>query len=232
MTHRCPIDNCTANVPRGVYMCARHWRMVPGPLKAAVYASFHATGGISDNHLEATRVVNAAEAGRAVPGLTAGMKALTLWQPWASLIMIGAKPYEFRKWDFTEPRRPGVVKTTPTFAKLVGQRIVIHAGARPPKKAELEDIIARIDDGESALIAEAAKPFIERVIDGEIKLPLAHALGTAVIGQPQKSFDLFKHIVADSDRLDHQMYAWPVSDVQPFPSPVPAFGAQGFWNWN
>ena len=24
------------------------------------------------------------------------MKALTIWQPWASLIMVGAKPYEFR----------------------------------------------------------------------------------------------------------------------------------------
>ena len=24
------------------------------------------------------------------------MKGLTIWQPWASLIMIGAKPYEFR----------------------------------------------------------------------------------------------------------------------------------------
>lgn len=223
MTHRCPIDNCTANVPRGVYMCARHWRMVPSPLKAAVYASFRATGGISDNHLEAVRIVNAAEAGRAMPGLTPGMKALTLWQPWASLIMIGAKPYEFRKWNFTDK---------PHLAKLVGQRIVVHAGARPPKKSELEDVIARIEEGESALVADIAKPFIERVLDGEVQLPLAQALGTAALGGPQKSFDLFKHIVADSDRLDHQMYAWPVSDVQAFPSPVPASGAQGFWNWN
>lgn len=28
------------------------------------------------------------------------MKALTVWQPWASLIIMGAKPYEFRKWDY------------------------------------------------------------------------------------------------------------------------------------
>jgi hypothetical protein len=26
------------------------------------------------------------------------MKALTIYQPWASLVMIGAKPYEFRRW--------------------------------------------------------------------------------------------------------------------------------------
>lgn len=223
MTHKCPTTGCTASVPVHVFMCARHWRMVPSPLKAAVYSSYKTTGRISDNHREAVRVVEAAEAGRAMPGLSPGTKALTLWEPWASLIMIGAKPWEFRKWNFTDK---------PHLAKLVGQRFVVHAGARPPKKFELEDIITRIDDGESALVADIARPFIEKVLDGEVRLPLAHALGTAVLGQPQKSFDLFKHIVADSDRLDHQMYAWPVSAIEAFPSPVPAAGAQGFWNWN
>ena len=223
MTHACPIADCTAKVPSKVFMCARHWRMVPTPLKAAVYASYETTGRLSDNHTEAVRVVTAAEAGRAMPGLTPGMKALTLWQPWASLIMIGAKPWEFRKWNFTDK---------PHLARLVDQRIVIHAGARPVKKFELEDIIARIEEGESALVADIAKPYIEKVLDGDEKPPLAAALGTAVIGRPQKSFDLFKHIVADSDRLDHQMYAWPASDVRPFERSIPASGAQGFWNWN
>ena len=26
------------------------------------------------------------------------MRALTIWQPWASLIIIGAKPFEWRRW--------------------------------------------------------------------------------------------------------------------------------------
>lgn len=30
------------------------------------------------------------------------MKALTIYQPWASLVMIGAKPHEFRGWPLTE----------------------------------------------------------------------------------------------------------------------------------
>ena len=45
------------------------------------------------------------------------MKATTLWQPWASLIAIGAKYYETR--DYPPP------------AKLLGQRIAIHAAVRP-----------------------------------------------------------------------------------------------------
>lgn len=223
MTHACPITNCLAKVPAQMFMCARHWRMVPNPLKRAVYQSYKTTGRIGDNHREAVRVVVATEGARALPGIVPGMKALTVWQPWASLIMIGAKPYEFRKWNFTDK---------PHLARFVDRRIVIHAGARPMKKGEIEGIVERIDEGESALIAETARPFIERVLSGEERLPMAAALGTAIIGQPQKSFDLFKHIVADSDRLDQQMYAWPLSGVEPFPSPVSAAGAQGFWNWS
>src|ERR1700731_1099317 len=59
------------------------------------------------------------------------MKAITIWQPWASLIMIGAKPHEFRGYP------------APRFVR--GQRIVIHAGARPVKPFEVEDLLRRID---------------------------------------------------------------------------------------
>jgi hypothetical protein len=75
-------------------------------------------------------------------------------------------------------------------------------------------------------------PFNESVLNGERSVPLSVALGTAVIGQPQKSFDLFKPVVADSDRLDDQMYAWPVSDSQALSEPIPSAGAQCFWNWS
>jgi hypothetical protein len=48
------------------------------------------------------------------------VKALTIWAPWGSLIMIGAKPVEWRGWSYAE-----------RFPRLVDQRIVIHQGARP-----------------------------------------------------------------------------------------------------
>src|SRR6185369_13939683 len=61
---------------------------------------------------------------------SAPMHALTVYQPWASLVMIGAKPYEFRRWDY-RTRAPA----------LEGQRIVIHAGARAIKPDEIRDLI-------------------------------------------------------------------------------------------
>lgn len=227
MTHRCPVANCANLVPSHMLMCARHWRMVPKTLGAAVYESTRREG-YGDNHREAIRVVDAAEAGRAAVALPPGTKALTIWQPWASLIMLGAKPFEFRRWCFTDK---------PHLAKLVGQRIVVHAGARQVRVSECEDVLKRIDEGESALDDAIARPFIESLIAARRRkevgrAPLAAALGSAVIGQPRNVTDLFRDQVADSDRLDEHMYGWPLSDHLPFAAPIPAAGAQGFWNWS
>ncbi|MEY9358998.1 hypothetical protein ABH994_001719 [Bradyrhizobium yuanmingense] len=233
MSHECPIVNCTATVPRGIYMCPRHWRMVPKPLQTAVYESFRAGHGISENHREAKRVVEQAEQGLKALNLPAGTKALTVWQPWASLIILDAKPYEFRKWNFTDK---------PHLAKLVGQRIVIHAGARRPKLNELADLLFRIEQGESGLNTEIAKPLATKIHDrlkakgrrlDSRDLPFGAALGTAIIGEPRSVLDIFKGTpIADSDRLDHSLYGWPMMDVKPFAQPIPSAGVQGFWNWS
>lgn len=49
------------------------------------------------------------------------MKAISLWQPWASLIACGAKPYETRSW--------------PPPRDLLGQTIAIHAAKKIDKEA-------------------------------------------------------------------------------------------------
>lgn len=148
------------------------------------------------------------------------MKALTIWQPWASLVMIGAKPYEFRRWDYRTRE-----------ASLEGERIVIHAGARPIKPAEIEDIIERMHDRISSLRSEIAIPLLARIraahkCRGVVEM--SAALGTAVLGKPKSVAALFNS-PADSDRIDHHMWAWPLTDIKPFPEPIPCRGMQGFW---
>lgn len=150
------------------------------------------------------------------------MKALTVWQPWASLIMVGAKPFEFRRWDYRARAK-----------HLEGQRIVVHAGARPVRRDEILDMIERVRSGESGLRPEIALPLTVKLL-GAYKcqgvLELSAGLGTAVLGTPRPVTEIFSGAF-DSDRLDHAMWGWPMEDVQPFAAPIPARGAQGFWNW-
>lgn len=184
------------------------------------------------------------------------MKSLTVWQPWASLIMIGAKPYEFRRWDYRERE-----------AALMDQRIVIHAGARLARLDEVEDVIG---DGRGGVSQELAAPLLERLaaslrqekVDGTQyrsamalyrarmrrprmvgdaepvepskpngqTLPLACGLGTAILLRPRKCTALFGGQV-DADSIDPDMWAWPLTDIRPFAHPIPMRGAQGFWTW-
>lgn len=152
------------------------------------------------------------------------MKALTIWQPWASLIIIGAKPYEFRSW--MAPR------------SIVGQRIVIHAATRPMQQGEVIDLIERLSDPDmawsTALKPELALPLL-RSLTAADSLPLAAGLGTALVGPSRDggviATEFGGEFVNDSDRDTHANWGWPMRDIDRWANPVPMRGAQGLWNW-
>ena len=168
------------------------------------------------------------------------MKAITLWQPWASLVLVGAKPYEFRGW---KPPR-----------SLIGKRIAIHAGARKARFAEMVDLMDRIELGDPnqnpCLHPEPARQLLRRALaalkqpdpdslfpESSIEpftLPLACILCTAVLGVPKQG-DLcaqeFGFASNDSDRNQNFNWGWPLTQVEPLVPPVEARGAQGFWEW-
>ncbi len=149
---------------------------------------------------------------------------LTVWEPWASLIVAGAKPYEFRGY--------------PVRRSLIGKRIAIHAGARPVKKDEVRDLLLRLQGPEpwtTALKPEIAVPLLERVLTSPAILPRSHVLATAVLGEPTPAWRIvgeFGGAMNDSDRDAHSNWAWPVSEVRPYQPPIAASGAQGFWRWS
>ncbi len=149
------------------------------------------------------------------------MKALTIWQPWASLIMAGYKPYEFRGW--------------PAPKYVIGQRIVIHAGTRQIKKDEVAGLINSLEVGDfiGGLKVDALD-FLTDVLMDRRKLPLSAGLGTVLLGEPKHSHELWPEQFAgmsDSDRENCSNWAWPVTEIQHFEPIVPIRGHQGFWNW-
>lgn len=153
------------------------------------------------------------------------MKALTIWQPWASLIMAGAKRYEFRGW--------------PAPAWMVGAPMATHAGARPVKREEVKGLIARLKVStrawETALDPEIAIPILERVLARPDILPLSSVLGRVTVGKPVRSWEVageFGGKVNDSDRDKHSNWAWPMRDIHVFEPFHPCAGKQGLWDWH
>lgn len=161
------------------------------------------------------------------------MKAFSLWQPWASLVMVGAKPFEFRNQSFLNFRSyrngPGI-----------GERVVLQAAKRPVRPAEVEDLLRRLDSPEdtTGLIAEQARELLLRVRAAHKYrlLPLGAALGTVKMGKPRNAGELFGGrprtmgglVPEDSDRGLFN-WAWPMLEVKAFDAPIPLRGAQGFF---
>lgn len=153
------------------------------------------------------------------------MKALTIWQPWASLIMIGAKPWEFRSW-----RAP---------QWLIGQRMVIHAAARAVNVGEVHQLVRLLEAGgrfaaRTTLVPDLALPFLRGWMNGQ-ELPLAAGLGTAVVGEPRLGTEIARGLNAfganDSSRDEHSNWGWPLLEIERWAEPFPMKGAQGLWNW-
>lgn len=165
------------------------------------------------------------------------MKALTLWQPWASLVAANAKPWEFRPRSYAAyiaPPKPG-------------DRIAVHAAMRPVRYTEIVDILLSIKAWGGTelapLIADRANAILQPMLDlFEIErrgtemraklhalAPLGAVVCTAIIGIPQRSDEIFGR--APGTCWADYNWAWPLTEIEPFPVPIPATGQQGFWEW-
>lgn len=142
------------------------------------------------------------------------MRGLVVWQPWASLIALGFKRYEFRSW-------PGV-------KSLAGQRIAIVAGARQPRPAEIRDLLERIDRVET-FVNPAARDLLESWSIHDY--PRRCIVATAVLGQslPPARVAGLAGYGNDSGRAEHFNWAWPMDRVRALGEPIPCRGAQGFF---
>ena len=140
------------------------------------------------------------------------MKALSLTQPWATLVAIGAKRYETRSW----------------FTSYRGQ-IAIHASKGFPAWAK-ETL--REEPFRSVLYANGA---------AAAWLPLGHVIAicdvTACIPtnarasrQSLANIGLTEQEFAFGDYSEGR-YAWRLENVRRLPEPIPAKGALGLWDW-
>lgn len=139
------------------------------------------------------------------------MKALPLWQPYATLVAVGAKRVETRAYP---PWRVGLQD---------GQRIAVHATktTRDPDSGVLL----------SAYCAEW--PFCEYTPDWEA-LPLGALVATCTLTRAaqitEESADALLHRNPQEfafGSYEPGRWAWVLSDVESLPRPIPFRGSQG-----
>lgn len=144
------------------------------------------------------------------------MKALTLWQPWASLIAVGAKRYETRSWR-TPYRGP----------------LLICAA----KKGVGSDYIA-----ESVARSAAGQRALGGIDPRKLQLGCAVCLAELTACYPTEDLEEgdarfrggVEHLFASDElyfgNFGEGRFAWRLDNVRALPAPIPIKGAQGLFD--
>lgn len=139
------------------------------------------------------------------------MKALSIWQPWASLIITGRKRIETRSW------------AAPSWIR--GKRIAVASTKqvqRQQKMAITEPSFSRhyMDSGLPAL-----DDLPKGVVLGTVLVVDCRAMDHALIG------DLTEQELAYG-WYSPGRYAWFLDQPEAFEKPIPVRGGQRLWNWS
>jgi hypothetical protein len=148
------------------------------------------------------------------------LPAITLWQPWASLVAAGAKPFETRHW--------------PPPARLIGVRIAIHAARRPVPHNLDPELAAAIGEAlgqrdwqrhlpRGAVLCTATLAGAYRL--GAAVAPEQMGVVAAIAGSPQLA------VIPIDSFGDYAplRWAWQLTAIEPLAAPSPAKGRQGWW---
>lgn len=140
------------------------------------------------------------------------MKAITDWQPWGTLIIIGAKTNETRGWE-TKYRGPIAIHA----AKTLSASAKIWTRATPEIQAALPCPIEQLPLG-------AVLGTVELV---DCLKVISLSKGMAILSDGSE---------VTGDELEFGdytpgRYAWKLRNPVKYDKPIPARGQQGLWNW-
>jgi activating signal cointegrator 1 len=140
------------------------------------------------------------------------MKTLSVMQPWAMLIALGAKCIETRSWS-TSYRGP----------------LAIHASSRMSREAAISLRGPRIREALAADgYCEGSGP-----VSNPCGLPLGAVIAVVTLVDVQRI--TLEHVPTEPERSfgDYTpgRFAWFLHDVRRLPEPVTAKGALSLWDW-
>lgn len=138
------------------------------------------------------------------------MKAITLWQPWASLVTLGVKPIETRSW--APP------------ASAIGQPLAIHAAAANVRTEPVGDWLAYRNAAGEWEMQHHARGCIGAPDD--VPLPLGAVVATCTltdvvpIGETCDDGDPFPRVFVAPKRPPHLLSFVPYPELVFFPDPM------------
>ncbi|WP_281885646.1 ASCH domain-containing protein [Paenibacillus sp. YYML68] len=151
------------------------------------------------------------------------MKAITIHQPWATMIALGEKRYETRGWR-TKYRGP----------------IAIHASKKDPFI-----ILDTLQNDQEEYIRDYFRERCRYSNSYTInRLPKGAVIATAILKDCIKCIDTFTggyelengvyvyHPEYEYGDFAPGRYAWELTAITSLSEPIPAKGQQGLWNWN
>lgn len=176
------------------------------------------------------------------------MKALTIWQPWASLLACGAKIFETRSWA-TRYRGQIAIHAAKTWChryscEVDGDIFAPAVDAALWPGVDFHDYACEYDTWEEELPRGAI-------------IAIAELVGCwHIVHNPGTNIDIAKHIPVGAESMTNDKhapgfgdyfvpteqemlfgnwtpgrYAWEIANVKVLDTPIPAKGAQGLWNW-
>jgi hypothetical protein len=150
------------------------------------------------------------------------MKAITLTQPWATLVAIGAKRIETRSWrtDYRGPLAIHAAKGFPLAARGLRHdgpfyQALWDAGIKPDMPLPIGAIVATCE-------------LVSVVTTQLVKTP-------GGMGWSAPDGRIYDFTLTDEERAfgdySNGRYAWLLADVRPLAEPILVKGALGLWEW-
>lgn len=139
------------------------------------------------------------------------MKALSLTQPWATLVALGEKTIETRSWQ-TSYRGPLLIHAAKAFPMWCREM----CDTPPFREVLRKHGLGASDLPRGVLLCEVN---FHSIIPTE-----------GIIGNP-KLFSSCEHEIMFGNYSDGR-YGFLLSDLQPYGSPIVAKGALGIWEWS
>lgn len=140
------------------------------------------------------------------------IKAITLWQPYASAIAWGFKRYETRGWP-TSHRGPiaihAAMKCDRTIGHMVSDVCTLVPEFRDAMRGNKRNPYSNMDFGAVVAIAEITDCMLTDAL-----------IYNEAIGATEKAFGDYSP----------GRYAWRLENIRAI-KPIPVSGAQGFWQW-